>query len=124
MSHGICLCLCLARLDRVAAYTVLPPRFDGGLHTAPAPQIVHFVAGLAHITLPASPAGENGTQELWIVGGAGGLLIAVDTTGTGHITRYPSDQETVGILAPFEGGRIPDYEVVKEGACEGVQTFV
>lgn len=100
------------------AYTIIPPRFDGGLHTAPVPQIVHFVSGLAHITLP------NASQELWMVGGAGGLLIAADTTGSGHITRYPSDQETVGIVAPFEGGRIPGYEVVKEDACQGVQTFV
>lgn len=111
------------------AYTILPPRFDGGLHTAPMPQIVHFVSGLAHITLPDGASRErrtndNSSQELWIVGGAGGLLIAADTTGSGHITRYPSDQETVGIVAPFEGGRIPGYEVVKEGACQGLQTFV
>jgi len=109
------------------AYTILPPRFNGGLHTAPAPQIVHFVSGLAHITLPTSSTSstsENSSQELWIVGGAGGLLIAADTTGSGHITRYPSDQETVGIVAPFEGGRIPAYEVLREGACQGVQTFV
>ncbi|KZM25676.1 uncharacterized protein EKO05_0003279 [Ascochyta rabiei] len=100
------------------AYTVLPPRFDGGLHRAPAPQIVHFVSGLAHITLPDDP-----DRDLWLVGGVGGLLLAVDTTGTGHITRYPSDQHTVGLLAPFEGGRVPEYEVVKNGGCEGVQTF-
>jgi hypothetical protein len=41
------------------AYTILPPRFDGGLHTAPAPQIVHFVSGLAHITLPANSISGN-----------------------------------------------------------------
>ena len=82
------------------------------------PQIVHFVSGIAHITLP------DATQDLWLVGGAGGLLFATDTTGSGHITRYPSDQETVGLLAPFEGGRVPGYEVVKEGACEGLQTFI
>jgi hypothetical protein len=111
-------------LTTVTAYTILPPRFDGGLHTAPAPQIVHFVSGLAHITLPANSISGNSGQELWVVGGAGGLLIAADTTGSGHITRYPSDHETVGIVAPFEGGTIPEYEVVKEGACQGVQTFV
>lgn len=106
-----------------SAYTILPPRFDGGLHTAPVPQIVHFVSGLAHITLPSSlPDGT--TQELWVIGGAGGLLFAADTTGSGHVTRYPSDRETVGIVAPFEGGRVPEYEVVREGACEGAQTFV
>lgn len=88
------------------------------------PQIVHFVSGWAHITLPTGSAAGNTSQELWVAGGAGGLLIAADTTGSGHITRYPSDQETVGILAPFEGGKIPQHEVVKEGACQGLQTFV
>lgn len=100
------------------AYTVLPPRFNGGQHTAPVPQLVHFVSGLAHVTLPDDPS-----QDLWLLGGAGGLLFAVDTTGSGHVTMYPSDQSTVGLLAPFEGGRIPSYEVIREGACEGLQTF-
>lgn len=101
------------------AYTILPPRFNGGQHTAPVPQMVHFVSGLAHITLPDDPR-----QELWLPGGAGGLLFAVDTTGSGHVTTYPSDQSTLGILVPFEGGQLPGYEVIKEGACEGLQTFV
>ncbi|KAF2994685.1 hypothetical protein E8E13_002103 [Curvularia kusanoi] len=101
------------------AYTVLPPRFNGGQHTAPAPQIVHFVSGLAHITLPEDP-----DQDLWLLGGKSGLLFATDTTGSGHVTRYPSDEATVGMLAPFEGGKVPGYEVLKEGACEGEQTFV
>ncbi|KAF1937812.1 hypothetical protein EJ02DRAFT_411566 [Clathrospora elynae] len=101
------------------AYTILPPRYDGGLHTAPAPQIVHYLSGLAHITLPQDP-----TLSLYLVGGKGGLLFAADTTGLGHITRYPSDQATVALLAPFEGGEVPGYEVIREGPCEGVQTFV
>ncbi|KAF9690842.1 hypothetical protein EKO04_011206 [Ascochyta lentis] len=100
------------------AYTVLPPRFDGGLHRAPVPQLVHFVSGLAHVTLPDDPS-----QELWLVGGVGGLLFAADTTGPGHITRYPSDQDTIGILAPFEGAKVPEYDLVTDGACEGMQTF-
>ncbi|KAF2621200.1 hypothetical protein BU25DRAFT_416302 [Macroventuria anomochaeta] len=101
------------------AYTVLPPRFNGGLHTAPVPQLVHFLSGLAHITLPDDPS-----QDLWLVGGAGGLLFAADTTGSGHITTYPSDHETVGLLAPFESGRVPGYEVLQSGACSGLQTFI
>lgn len=100
-------------------YTILPPRFNGGQHTAPAPQMVHFVSGLAHVTLPHDESGE-----LWLLGGKGGLLFATDTTGEGHVTTYPGDEPTVGILAPFEGGVVPEYEVVKEGGCEGVQTFV
>ncbi|KAH6633784.1 hypothetical protein C7974DRAFT_178065 [Boeremia exigua] len=100
------------------SYTILPPRFNGGLHTAPRPQLVHFVSGLAHVTLP------SGAAELWLVGGAGGVLVAADTTGEGHVTMYPSDQQTVGLLAPFEGGRVPAYEVLREGACEGEQSFL
>ncbi|KAJ4983627.1 small secreted protein [Stagonosporopsis vannaccii] len=101
------------------AYTVLPPRFNGGLHTAPVPQLVHFLSGLAHVTLP-----NDTTQDLWLVGGPGGLVFATDTTGPGHITTYPSDQQTVGIVAPFEGARVPGYEVLREGGCEGEQSFV
>ena len=41
----------------------------------------------------------------------------------GHVTIYPSDQETVAIAVPFEGGEVPGYEVLKEGDCEGLQTW-
>ena len=101
------------------AYTILPPRFNGGLHTAPVPQIVHFLSGLAHITLPDDP-----NTDLWLIGGVGGLLFATDTAGTGHLTQYPSDQETVGLIAPFEGRKVPDHQVLGEGGCEGLQTFM
>ncbi|KAA8624577.1 34-dihydroxy-2-butanone 4-phosphate synthase protein [Pyrenophora tritici-repentis] len=101
------------------AYVIQPPRFNGGLHRAPVPQLVHFIAGLAHVTLP-----QDSSQELWLVGGRGGLVIAADTTGEGHITMYPSDQETVTITAPFAGGVVPEYEVLKEGPCDGLQTFI
>jgi hypothetical protein len=101
------------------AYSILPPRFDGGLHNAPLPQLVHFLSGVAHVTLPQDPF-----VDLWIVGGTSGLLFAVDTTGPGHVTRYPSDQETVSITAPFAQGIVPEYTVLKHGPCLGVQTFV
>ncbi|KAH7371732.1 hypothetical protein BKA66DRAFT_514069 [Pyrenochaeta sp. MPI-SDFR-AT-0127] len=101
------------------AYTILPPRYNGGLHTAPVAQLVHFLSGVAHLTLP-----QDNETELWIVGGKGGLLFAVDTTGQGHFTNYPTDQETVALVAPFEGGRVPEYEVLNEGPCHGVQTFI
>jgi hypothetical protein len=93
-------------------YSILPPRYDGGLHNAPVPQIVHFVSGLAHVTLP-----QDDSVDLWLMGGADGLVFALDTTGDGHITRYPSDQQTVAILVPFEGGQVPEYEVLREGPC-------
>ncbi|KAF1958511.1 hypothetical protein CC80DRAFT_546741 [Byssothecium circinans] len=100
------------------AYTILPPRYDGGIHTAPAPQLVHFLSGVAHLTLP-----NDASVDAWVVGGVGGLLFAVDTTGTGHITRYPSDQETVAIVAPFAEGKIPDHAVLSDSPCLGKQTF-
>lgn len=100
------------------AYTILPPRYDGGLHTAPVPQLVHFLSGVAHLTLPQDPS-----VELWLVGGKGGLLFATDTKGVGHITRYPSDQETVALTAPFADEKIPEHEVINEGPCWGNQTF-
>ncbi|KAF2845821.1 hypothetical protein T440DRAFT_406956 [Plenodomus tracheiphilus IPT5] len=101
-------------------YTILPPRFNGGLHNAPVPQLVHFLSGIVHITLPQEPEGEG----LWIVGGKGGLLFAADTTGRGHVTVYPGDEATVGVLAPFQSGVLPRFTIVKEGGCEGVQTFL
>jgi len=101
------------------AYVIQPPRFNGGLHNAPVPQLVHVIAGLAHLTLP-----QDSSQELWLIGGKGGLVIAADTTGKGHITMYPGDQQTVTITAPFAGGVIPEYEVLKEGPCDGLQTLI
>ncbi|KAF1834797.1 hypothetical protein BDW02DRAFT_497558 [Decorospora gaudefroyi] len=103
------------RLD----YTILPPRYDGGLHTAPVPQLVHFLSGLARITLP-----QDADTELWIVGGKGGLVFAADTVGLGHFTTYPSDQETVAIAAPLQHGLLPEHEVLNEGPCDGLQTFL
>ncbi|CAI6333148.1 unnamed protein product [Periconia digitata] len=100
------------------AYSIIPPRFDGGIHNAPVPQIVHFLSGLAYLTLP------HNETEAWVVGGVGGLLFAVDTVGTGHRTQYPSDQETVAIALPFAEGKIPDHTVLVEGPCNGEQTFV
>ncbi|KAH7135545.1 hypothetical protein B0J11DRAFT_576127 [Dendryphion nanum] len=100
------------------AYTILPPRYDGGIHTAPAVQLVHFLSGIAHLTLP-----HDDSVDAWILGGVGGLLFAVDTTGTGHRTQYPSDQVTVAITAPFEGGKIPRYTILADGPCVGRQSF-
>ena len=126
-------------------YSILPPRFDGGLHNAPAIQyvilsyslelpgcrrpesgkwtsfiltsikqcrLVHFVTGVAHITLP-----QNKTSEAWFLGGRSGLLIAADTVGGGHRTTYPSDESTVAIVAPFANGKAPAHTVLSEGPC-------
>jgi hypothetical protein len=101
------------------AYTILPPRYDGGLHTAPVPQLVHFLSGVAHVTVP-----QDESLNLWLVGGKSGFLFALDTAGTGHVTRYPSDEETVAITAPFSEAKVPDHELLFQGPCSGMQTFV
>ncbi|KAF1985907.1 hypothetical protein K402DRAFT_356312 [Aulographum hederae CBS 113979] len=100
-----------------ATYTLLPARFDGGVHNAPSVQLVIFLSGVIHLTLP------NSTAETWVIGGANGMIVAADVTGTGHRTVYPTDETTVAIQVPFEGGvgELPAYEVAGEGPCVGQQ---
>ncbi|TFY61154.1 hypothetical protein EVJ58_g4702 [Rhodofomes roseus] len=98
-----------------ATYTVLPPNFYGGVHNAPYPQWVVFTSGLAVVTLPNNP----GTA--YVPGGPNGVIIAVDTTGSGHNTSYPSNGETVALQIPFADGAVPPHTVVSEGPCVGNQ---
>ena len=77
---------------------------------------VHFVSGLAHVTL------LNSTQEAWIRGGKNGLVFAADTAAVsmnGHITDYPSKMETTLLQIPTTGGKIPEHRVLHDGACCG-----
>lgn len=94
-----------------AQYTVLPPHFNGGKHNAPAPQLVVFISGLANISTP-----ETGNYAT-VHGGRNGAIIAVDTAGSGHITMYPSNRETVGLVFPFAGGVVPGHNVAHDGPC-------
>ncbi|THG93102.1 hypothetical protein EW026_g8040 [Hermanssonia centrifuga] len=94
-----------------ATYTVLPPRFEGGVHNSPHPQLVVFLSGVVHVTLP------HGTGDAWVVGGIDGLIFAVDSVGTGHNTSYPSNSETRALQIPFTDGVIPPHTVVNSGAC-------
>jgi hypothetical protein len=66
---------------------------------------------MAHITFPYND------QEAWVMEGVNGFLVANDVTGIGHYTTYPSDKETVALQVPFEGGAVPDHEVLGKGAC-------
>ncbi|KAL8633729.1 hypothetical protein Q9189_000465 [Teloschistes chrysophthalmus] len=91
--------------------TVIPPRFDGGLHNAPVVQYVYFTSGLAVVSIP------NSTASVRIKGGRDGLIIAADSTGAGHVTKYPSGQETVALLVPTLGGSLPGHSVLYEGGC-------
>ncbi|KAE9967854.1 hypothetical protein EG328_007946 [Venturia inaequalis] len=101
-----------------ATYTVLPPRFDGGVHNAPVNQFVLFMSGLAHVTLPNTTISP--TTSAWVQGGKYGLIIAADTSGVskyGHATAYPSDADTVALQVPFKDGIIPDHTVLYDGPC-------
>jgi hypothetical protein len=70
-----------------------------------------LLSGLAHVTLP------EGGDELFIVEGVNGLMIAADTIGDGHSTAYPSDKETVALQLPFADGRFPEHSVLHSGVC-------
>lgn len=82
-------------------------------------RLVSFLSGLAHITLPSpSPDSKAGEDEAWITGGAYGLLVALDTEGTGHVTTYPGDEATVSLQIPFgDAGDVPAHEVLADGPC-------
>lgn len=81
-------------------------------------RIVTFLSGLAHITLPVAVHGNSSLDEAWVTGGADGLIIAVDTVGTGHITTYPTDEPTVALQTHFGSMEdVPAYSVVNEGPC-------
>ena len=74
-------------------------------------RLVVFLSGVAHVTLP------HGTDDAYVVGGPDGTIIAVDVTGTGHNTSYPSNMETRALQIAFTDGIIPPHEVLGSGAC-------
>ncbi|PHH72607.1 hypothetical protein CDD82_5899 [Ophiocordyceps australis] len=97
-----------------ATHTVLPPRFDGGWHNAPAAQYVVFLSGRAEISVPGS------SQPVVVDGGQDGLIIAADTadvSSLGHRTVYPGDVPTTAIQLPFLDGQIPPHKVLYSGPC-------
>ena len=77
-----------------------------------------LLSGLAHVTLPSS------SDEAWIMEGVNGLLVATDDSGVGHYTAYPSNKDTIALQIPFKGGIIPDYTILKRGACHSPQQIV
>jgi hypothetical protein len=115
------------------SYSVIPPKFNAGLHNAPTTQYVSsrtsshsstlthllerwvsFLSGLAHVTLP------NSTVEAYIPGGKNGFIFAADTAAVstkGHSTNYPSDSETIALQIPT-GGTIPQHNVLYSGPCK------
>lgn len=76
---------------------------------------VVFLSGLAYITLPA-----DNTTSVYVSGGQFGLIFAADTSavsGTGHITSYPGNTETVTLEIPTEDGEIPAHSILHPGPC-------
>jgi hypothetical protein len=130
-----------------ASYSILPARFNAGIHTAPTVQCVPhfllrcchllnwraarrrwvvFLSGVAHITLPDEtlPIDGNSTQyatEAWVSGGPYGTILATDTieeSALGHITTYPSGEETRVLQIPIADGAIPAHTVLDAtGPC-------
>ncbi|KAL5378259.1 hypothetical protein DPSP01_009192 [Paraphaeosphaeria sporulosa] len=94
--------------------TILPPKFDGGLHNAPAVQYVAFTSGLAVVTLPDSD------EKATIRGGKYGLIIAADIAAVskkGHITRYPSGSTTTALQIRMKDNIPPAHSILHKGAC-------
>lgn len=57
------------------------------------------------------------SDELWIMVGVNGFMIAADIRGVGHYTAYPSDKETVALQIPFRDGMLPEHRLVGPGPC-------
>ncbi|EPT03341.1 hypothetical protein FOMPIDRAFT_1083693, partial [Fomitopsis schrenkii] len=56
----------------------------------------------------------------YVPGGLDGIVIAVDTVGTGQNTSYPSSSDIIALQIPFEDGAFP-HSVVAGGPCVGKQ---
>ncbi|KAI0898278.1 hypothetical protein F4806DRAFT_493938 [Annulohypoxylon nitens] len=97
-----------------ATYSILPARFDGGLHNAPYKQWVWFMSGIIQLSLP------NGTDTALLYGGKYGLVFVDDTkdiSGWGHETVYPSGDEVIAISIPVQGNSAPEHSVLHSGGC-------
>lgn len=49
------------------------------------------------------------------------MILAVDTSDVstyGHNTTYPSNETTIALQIPVEGGLVPNHTVVHSGPCE------
>ncbi|KAI1096278.1 hypothetical protein F5B19DRAFT_438584 [Rostrohypoxylon terebratum] len=96
-----------------ATYTILPIRFEGGLHNAPFKQWVWFISGIVQLSLP------NGTDTALVYGGKYGLVFADDTkdiSGWGHEATYPGD-EVIAVSIPTRDNIAPEHSVLHSGAC-------
>ncbi len=75
---------------------------------------VYFTSGEAVITLPTS------SDKVKVKGGARWLILAADVAAVsrlGHTTVYPGKEQTVGVVIPVEGNKVPEHKVLHPGAC-------
>ncbi|PYH45231.1 uncharacterized protein BP01DRAFT_296601 [Aspergillus saccharolyticus JOP 1030-1] len=108
----------LGPITNNATNILIPAKYDGGRHNAPALQWVIFLSGLAHITLPYSD------DEAWVSGGKNGAILALDTkevSAEGHATTYPSGEMTVALEVPLS--QVPEHRVLHSGACRVGETL-
>ncbi|KAI4270963.1 MAG: hypothetical protein L6R38_006966 [Xanthoria sp. 2 TBL-2021] len=98
-----------------ASYALIPAKFGGGLYNAPTVQYVAFLSGTAVVSVPDS------RRSVTIKGGRDGLIIAVDTADVsklGYNTKYPSEEQTIGIQIPTADGKVPAHTVLYLGPCK------
>ena len=77
-----------------------------------------MLSGLAHVTLPTSD------DDLYILEGVNGLIVAADTRGEGHFTDYPSDKPSIALQIPFKDGKVPEHHVLSKGVCAPGNTML
>ncbi|KAI9747111.1 MAG: hypothetical protein M1815_004616 [Lichina confinis] len=99
-----------------ANLAIIKPGHNGGLHRAPRVQFVIWTSGLAKVTIPDSK------DVAWMEGGGNGLLLAADTKDVveddGHITTYPSREQTVAFALPLPDDKPPVPISYEAGPCE------
>lgn len=99
----------LANVSNIT-YVELPADTEG-LHNAPHPMLFILLSGVATVTLP-----DDCESRLEIRAGENSVIVATDTIGSGHYTRYAGNT-IVALQAPFRDGIVPAHQVLHHGAC-------
>ncbi|OCL15472.1 hypothetical protein AOQ84DRAFT_278891 [Glonium stellatum] len=101
---------------------IIPPHTysSSTIRHAPAVQYSLVLSGLVHIRIPNSTLSPE-QSEAWIVGGKYGILIAADTVDVskaGHVTEFPSSDDTVIAQFPIPGNKVPEHRLLYTGPCK------
>ena len=109
-----------------ASLIVQPPHSIGAMRNARVAQWSLFVSGLGRIQILANDGSglvNESSDEAWITGGKYGLIFADDVgTSNGHLTTFPSNDETVLLTFATAGGAVPEHDVLHEGPCGWEET--